>query len=80
MAGKRTTYVVEGAGQFPVDMLRHDESWPHGQDDSVKLASQDPELRRQVKLATDFRPNLRRWVTFGWKVVKIDGSPVEEWM
>lgn len=72
MAPRRTlrTFVVEGVGQFPFDMLRYDGCWPYSQQDSVKLEHHDRE-RRQVTLQTDQDTIItgQRWASFNWRVL-----------
>ena len=77
---KRTLvqYTVEGAGEFPYDMLRYDGSFPASEQDSVKLYA-DYDERRQVRLLSFVEssirmdnllmPNRRRWESFLWRVV-----------
>lgn len=73
MAGYRLyTFVVEGTGQFPWDMLRYDQCWPNSQQSATNMPVLRPigfNTRRQVTL-TGIKPaTVKRWESFGWKVV-----------
>jgi transketolase N-terminal domain/subunit len=82
MTIKLVRYTVEGAGQFPFDMLRYDGSYPHQQTDSSameydQLFTALKDSRRQVTLEKlcDVRvwePCRERWVSFGWKVTNVE--------
>lgn len=68
----RTTYDVEGFGEFPYDMLRYDCSFPWHEADSALLEPSHQE-RRRVTLAKrhdDRKPQIcaDRWRSFGWQV------------
>lgn len=77
-----TYFTVEGAGDFPFDMLRFDECWPASGEDTGKMAagrwSDAPELmrRRQVRMGAARKgapaPTVKRWESFGWRVVEED--------
>lgn len=73
-----TEYVVEGFGEFPIDMLRYDCSCPHTEQDSAIITNQDG--KRRVKLRAYQRsnagPEKDRWKSFSWRVVEIQGAPV----
>jgi len=83
MAEKIITYRVVGKGEFPMDMLRYDASWPADSESASKLAAppiyEGDEVyakfrheRRVVKLNAlhSFgRPTAGRWSSFGWVVV-----------
>lgn len=68
------TFVVEGQGYFPFDMLRYDGCYPRRTEDAINLAG---ETRRKIELAirilSDMNPNRviteERWRSFGWSVV-----------
>ena len=66
-------FTVEGAGPFPVDMLRYDSC--HPRDESTARSLVDYEApRRQVTLHRfsvdrDWGPNRERWASFGWRVI-----------
>lgn len=66
------SYVVEGQGEFPLDMLRKDGSWPAGQADALAMNA-SPERsapKRRVTLFTLERfITEARWESFGWRVV-----------
>lgn len=66
------TFTVEGAGEFPIDMLRYDYCWPKQSKDSTAINAsfqRQPHVRRQVTLATNGYVTTERWESFGWKVV-----------
>lgn len=57
---------VEGAGEFPVDMLRYDAAFPHKEEDSYLIMERG---KRKVSLLTQITPTQARWESFGWKVI-----------
>jgi len=65
---------VSGNGVFPLDMLRYDSCWPHGQLDAIALVSQG---QRSVTVArwshskTNDGWNAARWQSFGWSLKKM---------
>jgi len=66
---RRRLFVVEGSGQFPYDMLRYDQCWPHDQTASSMLAV--TAHRRRVALASDWieAPSAKRWEASAWQVI-----------
>lgn len=67
-------FTVEGSGEFPFDMLRHDRCWPASQDQVVGLA---PHLRstlygerRRIELRSHSEPTEARWRSFSWLIVE----------
>jgi len=66
-------FTVEGAGEFPLDMLRYDGCYPRTEEDANR--AQDRERgRRQVECTKPmcpsyWRPKAARWESFGWKVI-----------
>lgn len=71
---ERIEFTVQGAGRFPVDMLRYDSCWPQTTEDAYAIAeimTRDTltELRR-IKLRSNTRPTEGRWQSFGWVVVQ----------
>jgi hypothetical protein len=66
---KTVTYVVEGSGSFPFDMLRYAQSFPASEYDSGLLEGTQ---RRKVSLrsysATGIEQSKLRWASFGWTV------------
>jgi hypothetical protein len=74
----RTDYVVEGAGAFPIDMLRYTSSWPKDEGDARAIEdSFDGGGRRTITLSREHRdPEPRiaadRWeAKFRWRVVRV---------
>lgn len=74
----RTDFVVEGAADFPIDMLRYTCAWPKGEDDARAIGdSFDDAGRRTVTLSKYHRdpaPQLAadRWAAkFRWRVVRV---------
>lgn len=61
------TFIVEGSGVFPLDMLRRDRCWPATSDDAVKIASRN---QRSITLLSDNQhaPNVERRFSFDWRV------------
>lgn len=73
-----TTFVVEGAGEFPFDMLRFDACWPDGSNDAAGIANSSLDDnsrrgRRRVRLNSAATPTPARWDSFNWRVVETDG-------
>jgi hypothetical protein len=72
-------FVVEGAGLFPIDMLRYDACWPHTEGDShIIERSREDYSKVQVTLSAVYNggthhPCAERWKSFTWKVVACDG-------
>lgn len=69
----RTTYTVQGAGHFPLDMLRYDESFPQNSEDVGKI--DDRIVQRSVNLVhkgaeKDWWPTVERWESFGWRILQ----------
>jgi hypothetical protein len=73
-------FTVEGVRNFPLDMLRHDHCWPASQDD-VELIARTLERESRLpfrirlatyRLATTDGPTVRRWESFGWRVVTVE--------
>jgi hypothetical protein len=70
-------FQVEGAANFPFDMLRYDHCYPDSSEDATNLDRDDrpfTESRRTVKLRRIVQskadaPTEARWRSFGWKVV-----------
>lgn len=85
------TYIVEGAGEFPFDMLRRDRSFPADSESAANMNGNTSCSNRQVKLiATRARDiAVKRWESFGWKVIAgfadtlpmspVDGQPFDVW-
>jgi len=82
----RTDFEVEGAGAFPIDMLRYTSAWPKGETDSQAIEdSYDDDIRaasprrgpRTITLSKyhrDLEPQLAadRWAAkFRWRVVRV---------
>lgn len=66
------TFTVEGAGQFPFDMLRYDSAFPASERDSYEISHDDKRRRvtLQAWVTRDSRvPTSGRWESFLWKVV-----------
>jgi len=73
-------YPVTGRGEFPLDMLRYDSSWPATQDDVAKITRTldvmvppgevTVRLRRWVNERDhrrgEFVMSTARWASFGW--------------
>lgn len=76
------TFIVEGDGRFPIDMLRYDACWPCEERDSHAIhASVDDHdhPRRAILLKTRWpsAPTVGRWQSHGWIVTVIDGQPID---
>lgn len=77
------SFTVEGSGPFPLDMLRYDHAWPKTEGrDSSRLATPEnlEEYRtpRRVTLCTasETAPNVRRWDSFGWRVLPVEQTEI----
>lgn len=74
------TYSVSGATQFPVDMLRYDQSFPATEPTaylirgSVLNGGEHSRLTVQLRAVgpKDWRPTAGRWESFGWRIVGYD--------
>jgi len=76
-------FTVEGKGQFPLDMLRHDRCYPVDPQDAEMIGlSLDTEgyikpKKFKVRLGSernaraDMTPTEGRWESFLWKVVEV---------
>ena len=72
----RFEYTVEGVGDFPLDMLRHDCAYPADQESVTAImaglrwaASRKRSRERMVvRLVSDRAPTPERWRAFGWIV------------
>lgn len=66
-------FTVEGKGEFPLDMLRYDRCWPATGSDANRIdTSLVPGVApsRQVGLCGLIVPHIKRWQSFGWRVVE----------
>jgi hypothetical protein len=77
------TYTVRGLYSFPIDMLRYDRSFPTDESETGNIATTIPFMSNEVakepieiRLTGIAYPNMRRWDSFGWKVVEVDGVRV----
>lgn len=70
------SFVVEGTGRFPFDMLRYDQCWPMTSKDAA-LMDYEPGERgiRRITMETfgermnSAQPTVKRWESFTWRVV-----------
>lgn len=63
---EQITFRVEGAGDFPLDMLRYDRCFPAA---GVDVETIRADGARRVTLLSDRHPTPARWDSFGWRVV-----------
>lgn len=70
-------FIVEGTGDFPVDMLRYDACWPRfesGPTGAYNILTPDNlkerATPRRVELVSRRSPMRPRWSSFGWEVVE----------
>ena len=79
----RFEYAVEGFGDFPLDLLRHDRAYPADQESVAAITAglrwaasrkRSRELLR-VRLVSDRAPTSDRWRTFGWTVTASRRQP-----
>ena len=72
----RFEYAVEGVGDFPLDMLRHDCAYPADHESvaaimaGLRWAASRQRSREtlQVRLVSHRAPTAERWRAFGWTV------------
>ena len=72
----RTILIVEGTGEFPIDMLRYDACCPDTENDSHAVKR---DTRRQVRLRrysiNGLPATAARWKSLGWSVVSEESVP-----
>jgi hypothetical protein len=78
----RQTFIVEGRGTFPFDMLRYDHCWPCVEGemslmDNSEMIREERYFKeaRQVHVARDVDgksvlPTFGRWSSMGWDVLE----------
>ena len=79
----RFEYAVEGVGDFPLDMLRHDCAYPADQESvaaimaGLRWAASRKRSRELlvVRLVSDRAPTSERWRAFGWTVTTSSADP-----
>lgn len=76
MAMKIVKFTVKGSFRFPLDMLRYDQCWPAGPEDTARMEysteSRSPEgyditLCRWAPNGA-WTPTMGRWASFNWHV------------
>lgn len=69
---KYYSFMVEGRGAFPVDMLRYDRCHPRSSEDAANLLGTDKRIVELIKFVEnkDQVPTEGRWNSFGWNVLK----------
>jgi hypothetical protein len=67
--------VVEGRGEFPIDMLRYDSACPDTENDSIAMKSIDPRRIHLRRFSIGREPSHGRWESFGWKVISDKKTP-----
>ena len=66
--------VVEGAGEFPFDMLRYDCCYPATETDSRLMRGGSQEATRTLRLimrSGNGHPTPARWLSYGWTVLGV---------
>lgn len=71
-------YTVSGEGDFPIDMLRYDASWPYQEADSRRIARQGELSLQVINLRSNKLPHPERWASFGWSVLGVTLAGVVE--
>jgi len=69
------TFVVVGAGPFPIDMLRYDLAYPKSESNASLIESTFQPRNRathSVTLVSSKRPTEERWGSFGWAVESVE--------
>ena len=72
----RFEYSVEGVGDFPLDMLRHDRAYPADEESVTAIMAGLPwaAARKRsrellvVRLVSERAPTPERWRSYGWTV------------
>lgn len=80
----RFEYAVEGVGDFPLDMLRHDCAYPADQESvaaimaGLRWAASRKRSRALllVRLVSHRAPTSERWRSFGWTVTASTTKPL----
>jgi hypothetical protein len=72
MNRKQVTFIVEGSGRFPIDMLRYDSAVPASEIDSGEIDRID--VCRIIGLVSPHHPTRERWQSFGWKILSTEVS------
>lgn len=73
----KKTFVVEGTGDFPFDMLRYDACWPSSGEDAGEMVNpreyEEKIRRRSVTLSSNSpsAPTHGRWASFLWHVKEV---------
>lgn len=69
----RTDYEVEGAGEFPVDMLRYACSYPAREEDAHAIAREGNRVVRLSRTHRDRSPTLpmARFESMHWRVIRV---------
>lgn len=78
----RFAYTVEGVGDFPLDMLRHDRAYPADAESVAAIlkglawaAVKRSRTPLRVSLCADRAPMVERWRSFGWTVTVMRAAP-----
>ena len=75
---KQTLLIVEGSGQFPVDMLRYDSCAPWSEGDSYSIATRHDHRRVALRrFSTSSGATSARWRSFGWLVLSESPTSVD---
>ena len=75
-------FVVEGRGDFPIDMLRYDRAVPMTEHDSGVIAYESGKRRVHLirySAAGKSGPCQQRWDSFNWLVISIEYSDGTIW-
>ena len=80
-------YEVRGIGEFPIDMLRYDGSYPATERDAGRIEETFEEgatmSDEPIKLKAHYegpfgaiaKPTASRWRSFAWQVVSVETGP-----
>jgi hypothetical protein len=73
---REVSFIVEGSGEFPFDMLRYDSCFPRDEGQARQMG--DTHERRRVHLVRRIpadvpfpEPTVARWESFLWRVVPL---------
>lgn len=68
-ADEPITFIVEGRGEFPMDMLRREHAWPTDTESALTIPA---EGKRRVSVTAQMMRYVTpaRWASFGWNVVE----------
>jgi len=67
-------FYAVGQGEFPYDMLRHDQCWPARGEDAGRIEAHGRHFDREqrgkyiIRLNSHRKPTPERWASFNWRI------------